>query len=79
MQTPTTRIYIGSSVYSSLSSMMDQTQVGYIINCQEPFYVPLHAMLFSPCADYKKNFLALEQLVLIGGPDDGVITPWQSR
>ena len=30
-------------------------------------------------ADYKKNFLALEQLVLIGGPDDGVMTPWQSR
>ena len=30
-------------------------------------------------AGYKKNFLALEQLVLIGGPDDGVITPWQSR
>ena len=36
-------------------------------------------LLFSHCADYKKNFLALEQLVLIGGPDDGVITPWQSR
>ena len=29
--------------------------------------------------EYKTNFLKLQQLVLIGGPDDGVITPWQSR
>ncbi|XP_070581666.1 lysosomal thioesterase PPT2-A-like [Ptychodera flava] len=28
--------------------------------------------------EYKKNFLKLKNLVLIGGPDDGVITPWQS-
>ncbi|KAK3874466.1 hypothetical protein Pcinc_020595 [Petrolisthes cinctipes] len=28
--------------------------------------------------DYKQNFLKLKKLVLIGGPDDGVITPWQS-
>ncbi|EDO31718.1 predicted protein, partial [Nematostella vectensis] len=26
----------------------------------------------------KANFLKLKNLVLIGGPDDGVITPWQS-
>lgn len=26
----------------------------------------------------KKNFAKLKNLVLIGGPDDGVITPWQS-
>ena len=29
--------------------------------------------------DYKKNFLRLSRIVLIGGPDDGVITPWESR
>ncbi|KAJ8290154.1 hypothetical protein GJAV_G00009350 [Gymnothorax javanicus] len=29
-------------------------------------------------ADWKKNFLNIKKLVLIGGPDDGVITPWQS-
>lgn len=29
--------------------------------------------------DYKINFLRLKKLILIGGPDDGVITPWQSR
>ena len=23
--------------------------------------------------------MSVEELVLIGGPDDGVITPWQSR
>jgi len=29
--------------------------------------------------NYQDNFLKLTDLVLIGGPDDGVITPWQSR
>lgn len=29
-------------------------------------------------AQYKKNFLKLNNLILVGGPDDGVITPWQS-
>lgn len=29
-------------------------------------------------ARHKRNFLKLKKLVLIGGPDDGVITPWQS-
>lgn len=28
--------------------------------------------------EWKKNFLRIKQLVMIGGPDDGVITPWQS-
>uniref|UniRef100_A0A8D0L8T5 palmitoyl-CoA hydrolase n=1 Tax=Sphenodon punctatus TaxID=8508 RepID=A0A8D0L8T5_SPHPU len=28
--------------------------------------------------DWKKNLLRIRKLVLIGGPDDGVITPWQS-
>lgn len=27
---------------------------------------------------WKTNFMRLKKLVLIGGPDDGVITPWQS-
>ncbi|XP_071326403.1 lysosomal thioesterase PPT2-like [Trachinotus anak] len=27
---------------------------------------------------WRKNFLRIKKLVLIGGPDDGVITPWQS-
>uniref|UniRef100_A0A8C1S2Y9 palmitoyl-CoA hydrolase n=1 Tax=Cyprinus carpio TaxID=7962 RepID=A0A8C1S2Y9_CYPCA len=27
---------------------------------------------------WKKNFLRIKKLVLIGGADDGVITPWQS-
>ncbi|XP_061475473.1 lysosomal thioesterase PPT2 [Rhineura floridana] len=27
---------------------------------------------------WKKNFLRIRMMVLIGGPDDGVITPWES-
>ncbi|XP_021344921.1 lysosomal thioesterase PPT2-A-like, partial [Mizuhopecten yessoensis] len=27
---------------------------------------------------YKSNFLRLKKMIMIGGPDDGVITPWQS-
>ncbi|KAJ8273795.1 hypothetical protein GJAV_G00105600 [Gymnothorax javanicus] len=27
---------------------------------------------------WKRNFLRIKRLVMIGGPDDGVITPWQS-
>ena len=33
----------------------------------------------SLSTDFKTNFLKLEHLVMIGGPHDGVITPWQSR
>ncbi|XP_013777902.1 lysosomal thioesterase PPT2-like isoform X1 [Limulus polyphemus] len=28
--------------------------------------------------DFKRNFLRLKNLILIGGPDDGVVDPWQS-
>ena len=28
---------------------------------------------------FRQNFLRLKNLVLVGGPDDGVITPWESR
>lgn len=28
--------------------------------------------------EYRDNFLRLKNLVLVGGPDDGVITPWQA-
>lgn len=30
-------------------------------------------------ASYKNGITRLRRMVLIGGPDDGVITPWQSR
>ncbi|CAH3153500.1 unnamed protein product [Pocillopora meandrina] len=29
-------------------------------------------------AQFKENFLRIKNLILVGGPDDGVITPWQS-
>uniref|UniRef100_A0A8C5DFN1 palmitoyl-CoA hydrolase n=1 Tax=Gouania willdenowi TaxID=441366 RepID=A0A8C5DFN1_GOUWI len=28
--------------------------------------------------EWRENFLRIKKLVLIGGPDDGVITPWES-
>lgn len=28
--------------------------------------------------DYKTGLIKLKNMILIGGPDDGVITPWQS-
>ncbi|XP_029441763.1 lysosomal thioesterase PPT2 isoform X2 [Rhinatrema bivittatum] len=43
------------------------------------YLAPLNAERSNPNAtDWKKNFLRIRKLVLIGGPDDGVITPWQS-
>jgi palmitoyl-protein thioesterase len=54
------------------------------------FADPLHQSEYEKCSDflyplnsgkqpdYKSNFMSVEELVLIGGPDDGVITPWQS-
>uniref|UniRef100_A0A3P9GXU1 palmitoyl-CoA hydrolase n=1 Tax=Oryzias latipes TaxID=8090 RepID=A0A3P9GXU1_ORYLA len=33
----------------------------------------------SKMAEWRKNFLRIKKLVLIGGPDDDVIIPWQSR
>ncbi|KAM6910490.1 lysosomal thioesterase PPT2-like [Xenentodon cancila] len=32
----------------------------------------------SRMKEWKKNFLRIKKLVLIGGPQDGIITPWQS-
>ncbi|XP_078788866.1 lysosomal thioesterase PPT2 isoform X2 [Oryzias latipes] len=32
----------------------------------------------SNMKEWRENFLRIKKLVLIGGPDDGVITPWQS-
>ncbi|CAN9514161.1 unnamed protein product [Ophioblennius macclurei] len=34
--------------------------------------------LHNQSAVWRENFLRIRKLVLIGGPDDGVITPWQS-
>lgn len=33
----------------------------------------------SKSADFKSSLAKLNMMVLIGGPDDNVITPWQSR
>ena len=48
----------------------------YIIICINAFVV---AIIINFLIAYRENFIKLQQLVLIGGPDDGVVTPWQSR
>ncbi|XP_051526796.1 lysosomal thioesterase PPT2-A-like isoform X2 [Myxocyprinus asiaticus] len=61
---------------------------------EEPLKNPHHRDMYINSSDYmallnseranpnttvwKENFLRIKKLVLIGGPDDGVITPWQS-
>ncbi|XP_075899414.1 lysosomal thioesterase PPT2-like [Nelusetta ayraudi] len=40
-----------------------------LLNGEKP-----HRMLGA----WRRNFLRIKKIVLIGGPDDGVITPWQS-
>ncbi|XP_053908066.1 lysosomal thioesterase PPT2 isoform X2 [Cuculus canorus] len=43
------------------------------------FLAPLNDERMHPNAsEWKRNLLRIQNLVLIGGPDDGVITPWQS-
>ncbi|KAJ8300971.1 hypothetical protein KUTeg_022490 [Tegillarca granosa] len=41
-------------------------------------FIALSCPLAGQYGVYKKNFLRLKNLVLVGGPNDGVITPWQS-
>ncbi|XP_061170118.1 lysosomal thioesterase PPT2-A-like [Saccostrea echinata] len=43
------------------------------------FLAPLNNDSMSPnVAEYKQNFLRIKKLILIGGPNDDVISPWQS-
>ncbi|KAM9469158.1 lysosomal thioesterase PPT2-A-like [Clarias gariepinus] len=43
------------------------------------YLAPLNGEINHPnLTAWREHFLDIKQLVLIGGPDDGVITPWQS-
>jgi len=43
------------------------------------FLAKIDNIMGTPNAtDFKENFVQLQKLVLIGGPDDGIICPWQS-
>ncbi|XP_052673629.1 lysosomal thioesterase PPT2-A-like isoform X1 [Crassostrea angulata] len=43
------------------------------------FLAPLNNESVSPhITEFKRNFLRIKRMVLIGGPDDGLICPWQS-
>eukprot|EP00731_Ephydatia_muelleri_P021332 Em0013g1059a len=75
-------------VQAKIQSFVDGAPDGVHMICysQDPYhqdlyyqhcdYLPLLNNGTNPA--YKTNFLNLQQLVLIGGPDDGVITPWES-
>jgi palmitoyl-protein thioesterase len=66
------------------------SEVGEYVSFCDYWNDPLHQSEYEKCSDflyplnsgkqpdYKSNFMSVEELVLIGGPDDGVITPWQS-
>ncbi|XP_064616130.1 lysosomal thioesterase PPT2-A-like [Liolophura sinensis] len=46
---------------------------------ESQFLAILNNQTFNPRSqEFKENFSSLKNLVLIGGPNDGVITPWQS-
>ena len=54
------------------------TSINYAI---KPGVCKMHCyriLMIKPSAS-KENFLRLKNMVLVGGKDDGVITPWQSR
>jgi len=43
------------------------------------FLAILNNDTYNPLSkQWKENFLKINRLVLVGGPDDGIITPWQS-
>lgn len=43
------------------------------------FLAPLNNDSLSPnITEFKHNFLRVKRMVLVGGPDDGLINPWQS-
>ena len=71
------------------SELGQHTSVGGYWNDPHHHALYLNYSLFLPYIDnilssvhsteYKSGFSKLKKLILIGGPDDGVITPWQSR
>ncbi|KAM4697086.1 lysosomal thioesterase PPT2 isoform 1-T1 [Rhinophrynus dorsalis] len=81
--------YVKSNLYRVCYTQLGQTfsicnfwndphHHGLYLNSSD-FLAPINSERPEPNAtDWKKNFLRLRRLVLIGGPDDGVITPWES-
>jgi len=69
------------------NNMIDRVSVAAY--WKDPFHIPLYLEVNNFLATlnnengtinstYKANFLKLKNWVMVGGPDDGVITPWQS-
>ena len=58
--------------------MFDAKQFQYYLNASEILPYLNNEILTHSSARYKANFENVKQMVLLGGPNDGVILPWQS-
>ena len=56
----------------------DPVQFESYLNSSEFMPYINNEVLTHSSSRYKKNFESLEKMVLLGGPNDGVIMPWQS-
>lgn len=56
----------------------DPHQIPLYLNYSKFLPFVNNELLSQKSRQYKEAILKLEKMVLIGGPDDGVITPWQS-
>ncbi|XP_018411365.1 PREDICTED: lysosomal thioesterase PPT2 [Nanorana parkeri] len=64
--------------YSICNFWNDPHHHDMYINASD-FLAPINSERPEPnTTEWKKNFLRLKKVVLVGGPDDGVITPWES-
>ncbi|XP_023141967.2 lysosomal thioesterase PPT2-like [Amphiprion ocellaris] len=81
--------YLKKTVYRACYNPVGQL-ISICDYWKDPHHIPLYLKHnnFLPLLDgekphkdmeaWRKNFLRIKKLVLIGGPDDGIITPWQS-
>ncbi|KAG5667393.1 hypothetical protein PVAND_015374 [Polypedilum vanderplanki] len=80
---------VANNAYELFYSRLGQrTSVGNYWNDphQRPLYLKYsnflpyvnNEILCTNSSQFRDNLLKLEKMILIGGPDDGVITPWES-
>eukprot|EP00761_Pharyngomonas_kirbyi_P009719 gb/GECH01009737.1/.p1 GENE.gb/GECH01009737.1/~~gb/GECH01009737.1/.p1 ORF type:complete len:296 (+),score=71.46 gb/GECH01009737.1/:1-888(+) len=82
--------FIASELYHIFYTNEGQDHISIANYWKDPSHIPLYLKdsVFLPvlnnatanpsAQEWKENFLKLKKMVLIGGPQDGVITPWQS-
>ncbi|XP_037083061.1 lysosomal thioesterase PPT2-A-like [Pollicipes pollicipes] len=65
--------------YSSVANYWNDPHEQEEYRQYSKFLAPLNnEVLTGESARFRRNLCRLKRLVLIGGPDDGIITPWQS-